>query len=214
MRNRYEKHHGVSYEREALEAAARLSERYITDRFLPDKAIDLLDEAGALIQIRSSSSSLSKLSSPSSSKKGKKSLVGPKKHRHPKNSGPWVTEDVVAEVVSEWTSVPVGKMINMDESKRLMDLEDGMGSRVVGQRRAVDAVARAVRRARSGLRDTNKPVASFLFCGPTGEILNLLLYQSFRFFLLFLPLFVTPISFHLLPLDKFKCFLCLSLNYF
>jgi len=168
LRPKYEKHHGVSYEREALEAAARLSERYITDRFLPDKAIDLLDEAGALIQIRSSSSSLSKLSSPPSSKKGKKSLVGPKKHRHPKNSGPWVTEDVVAEVVSEWTSVPVGKMINMDESKRLMDLEDGMGSRVVGQRRAVDAVARAVRRARSGLRDTNKPVASFLFCGPTG----------------------------------------------
>ena len=105
-------------------------------RFLPDKAIDLIDEAGALVQTQSTECST-------------------------------VTEDHVASIVSEWTGVPVGR-IDRDESTALVSMESTLQERVKGQTRAVRAVSRAVRRARSGLRDASRPVASFLFCGPTG----------------------------------------------
>jgi ATPases with chaperone activity, ATP-binding subunit len=142
---KYESHHGVSYTPESLEAAAKLSERYVTDRFLPDKAIDLLDEAGALVHMENTFNVLS-------TEDGKKPLV---------------TEQTVANVISEWCNIPLGKL-ETDESNRLIILEDELEKRVKGQGRAVRAVSRAVRRARSGMRDASRPIASFMFCGPTG----------------------------------------------
>ncbi|KAL7538981.1 hypothetical protein ACHAWF_006261, partial [Thalassiosira exigua] len=142
--DQYGAHHGVRYAREALEAAAKLSERYVTDRFLPDKAIDLLDEAGASVHMEHSFKSLSTPNPP-----------------------PEVTEHDVSEIISRWTNIPIGKL-DASESATLMTLEDSLTSRVKGQDRAVKSIARAVRRARSGLRDAGRPIASFLFCGPTG----------------------------------------------
>jgi len=142
----YRSHHRVEYEPESLEAAARLSDRYITDRFLPDKAIDLLDEAGALATLR----------------------------RVPDQPPPVVDEDLITEIVSGWSSIPVGTL-QMDEMERLEALEENMAQRVKGQERAVKAVARAIRRSRTGIRDPKRPIASFLFAGPTGTG-----YVSFR----------------------------------
>lgn len=135
----YRGHHRVEYEPECLEAAARLSDRYIADRFLPDKAIDLLDEAGALATLR----------------------------RVPDQPPPVVNEALIMEIVSDWSSIPVGSL-EVDEMKRLEILEESMAKRVKGQERAVTAVARAIRRARTGVRDPRRPIASFLFSGPTG----------------------------------------------
>jgi len=139
----YEAHHGVKYSDASLEAAAKLSERYITDRFLPDKAIDLVDEAGALLQMEYTFDG---------------SVT---------QEDPIVTENTMANVIAQWTSIPIGKL-ESDETERLMVLEDDLTDRVKGQARAVRSVSRAVRRARAGMRDTGRPVASFMFCGPTG----------------------------------------------
>lgn len=141
---KYESHHGVKYSRCSLEAAAKMSERYINDRFLPDKAIDLMDEAGAAVQMEHSFGSLTTPDPP-----------------------PTVTENDISEIISQWTNIPVGKLTST-ESSTLMSLESSLASRVKGQSRAIKSIARAVRRARSGLRDTGRPVASFLFCGSTG----------------------------------------------
>ncbi|KAL7465415.1 hypothetical protein ACHAXS_005741 [Conticribra weissflogii] len=138
----YGAHHGVKYTPESLLAAAKLSERYVTDRFLPDKAIDLLDEAGAAAQIKHSFN-------------GKPT------------DEPIVTEQCISEIISRWTNIPIGK-ITSTESSNLLTLESTMTERVKGQSRAIKSIARAVRRARSGLRDASRPVASFLFCGSTG----------------------------------------------
>ncbi|GAX19174.1 ATP-dependent Clp protease ATP-binding subunit ClpC [Fistulifera solaris] len=135
----YERHHSVEYTPLALQAAATLSERYLTDRFLPDKALDLLDEAGSLAQLEEGGST----------------------------EKPIVTHHTIARVVSELSGVPVGQ-IELEEMDRLRDLEQEFSKRVKGQHRALRSVARAIRRARSGLRDPNRPVASLLFCGPTG----------------------------------------------
>jgi ATP-dependent Clp protease ATP-binding subunit ClpA len=135
----YERHHSVEYTPLALQAAASLSERYLTDRFLPDKALDLLDEAGSLAQLEEGGTS----------------------------EKPVVTHHTIARVVSELSGVPVGQ-IELEEMDRLRDLEQEFSKRVKGQHRALRSVARAIRRARSGLRDPNRPVASLLFCGPTG----------------------------------------------
>jgi len=139
----YEMHHGVKYSDASLEAAAKLSERYISDRFLPDKAIDLVDEAGALLQMESSFDG------------------------DTTEADPIVTENTIANVIAEWTSIPIGK-IETDETERLILLEEELTNRVKGQARAVRSVSRAVRRSRAGMRDTGRPVASFMFCGPTG----------------------------------------------
>ena len=140
---RYEEFHGVRYTPFAIEAAARLSERYINDRFLPDKAIDLLDEAGSMVKLEDDGS---------------------------EDDLPddffVVTDDSVATVVSEISGIPVGKL-DRDEKAKLMRLEADIESRVKGQDVAVRSVSRAIRRARSGLRDQTKPVATFMFCGPT-----------------------------------------------
>ena len=129
----YERHHGVKFTPESLEAMATLSDRYINDRFLPDKALDLMDEAGAVAHLESD---------------GEESVP--------------VDEHLVAKVISEWSGIPLGKL-ETNELDRLRSLEEDMMKRVKGQGRAIRGVARAVRRARSGLRDPKRPIASFLF---------------------------------------------------
>ena len=139
----YGTHHGVTYSSDALDAAVRLSVRYINDRFLPDKAIDVLDEAGARVQLRS--------------------------YHDAGDTSPVVevTEADVAEVVSRWSGVPL-TALSRTEADALLTLEGTLSARVVGQVPAVRAVARAVRRARAGLAPTGRPVAALLFAGPTG----------------------------------------------
>lgn len=134
---RYEEFHGVKYTSNSLLAAAKLSNRYISDRFLPDKAIDLLDEAGSMVKMNNDEENY------------------------------FVTEDAITEVISEISGIPIGRL-DTGEKARLRNLELEMGKRIKGQERAVKAVAKSVRRARSGMRDGKRPVASFLFCGPTG----------------------------------------------
>jgi ATPases with chaperone activity, ATP-binding subunit len=135
---KYEEYHEVEYTNNALQAAAKLSDRYISDRFLPDKAIDLLDEAGSMVKMSDTF-----------------------------DEDFFVTEDAVTQVVSEISGVPVGRL-DSDQKSRLRTLEIDIGKRIKGQERAVKAVAKSIRRARSGMRDPKRPVASFLFCGPTG----------------------------------------------
>jgi ATP-dependent Clp protease ATP-binding subunit ClpC len=140
----YATHHGVTYRAEALDAAVRLSVRYLPDRRLPDKAIDLMDEAGAALQLRA--------------------------HAAPQPAAaplPEVGEDDVAAVVSRWSGVPL-RQLSRSDSDALLGLEAALGARVVGQAAAVRACARAIRRARSGLAPPGRPVASLMFCGPTG----------------------------------------------
>jgi ATP-dependent Clp protease ATP-binding subunit ClpC len=144
LKETYEAHHGVTYDDDALPAAVRLSTRYITDRFLPDKAIDVIDEAGAMVQLRASASAAGG---------GVADVVVDASH--------------VADVVAQWTGVPV-QQLSEDESKTLLNIEGALSKRVIGQTEAVKAISRAVRRARSGLADGGRPVASMIFAGPTG----------------------------------------------
>jgi ATP-dependent Clp protease ATP-binding subunit ClpC len=134
---KYEEYHGVEYTYNALLAATKLSNRYISDRFLPDKAIDLIDEAGSMIKMKEEGETF------------------------------YVTEDAIEEVISEITGIPLGKL-DTDEKSRLKNLEQEIEQRIKGQSPAVRAVAKSIRRARSGMRDGKRPVASLLFCGPTG----------------------------------------------
>ena len=140
----YQTHHKVEYTMDSLEAAARLSDRYINDRFLPDKAIDVLDQAGAMA-----------------------TLTRKNRVEHSMWQPPTVTDKSITDIISRWTNIPVGKL-ELDEMDRLQLLEEFLGRRVKGQSRAVRTVARAIRRARTGIRNPRRPVASFLFCGPTG----------------------------------------------
>ena len=142
----YGEHHGCVYSPAALDAAVRLSVRYIPDRQLPDKAIDLMDEAGALLQLRGAAA----LSSPAAA------------------DPPVCTDADVAAVVARTTGVPLAELLTSEEAAGLMGLEEALGSRVVGQAAAVRVVARAVRRARAGLAPKGRPVAAMLFAGPTG----------------------------------------------
>jgi len=151
LTKQYESHHGVTYEKEALEAAASLSERYINDRFLPDKAIDVMDEAGALVQLESMMMMNSGGSNNENNNK-KKNVV---------------TVESICRVLSDWTSIPLGQL-QESELTRLSQLESSLEERVKGQPAALSTVARAIRRARCGLQDPNRPIASLLFCGPTG----------------------------------------------
>jgi ATP-dependent Clp protease ATP-binding subunit ClpC len=138
LRGHYADHHRVTITDEACVAAAELSDRYLTDRFLPDKAIDLVDRASARVRMRS-----------------------------PEAAQPDVDADAVAEVVAAATGIPVARLTELDR-KRLLDLEDALRARVVGQDDAVEAVADAVRAGRAGLTHPGRPVGSFLFVGPTG----------------------------------------------
>ncbi|GFS40200.1 CLPC homologue 1 [Actinidia rufa] len=137
---KYATHHNVRYDDKALSAAARLSKQYISDRFLPDKAIDLIDEAGARLQIHQTQASA-------------KLQV--------------VTERDIQQLVSSWTGIPI-ENVSSAESIRLLKMEETLHKLIIGQDEAVEAVSRAIRRARVGLRDPNRPIVSFLFTGPTG----------------------------------------------
>ncbi|MFF5996349.1 ATP-dependent Clp protease ATP-binding subunit [Lysinibacillus sp. KU-BSD001] len=195
LRDRYEAHHRVKITDEALEAAAKLSDRYISDRFLPDKAIDLMDEAGSKVRLRSFTvppnlkELENKLENVRSEKnaavqsqefekaaalrdteqKIKEELEQTKKAWKEKQGKEEseVTVDDIAMVVAMWTGIPVSK-IAQEESAKLLNLEEELHKRVVGQGEAVEAISRAIRRARAGLKDPKRPIGSFIFLGPTG----------------------------------------------
>lgn len=195
LRDKYEAHHRVKITDDAIDAAVNLSDRYITDRYLPDKAIDLIDEAGAKVRIdnltappdlKNLEEQLEKVLKDKADaislqdfekaaklrdeeKKLKQELEESKKDWKTKNNvtNHIVSEGHIAAVVSKWTKVPVEKLTEK-ESERLLKLEEILHKRVVGQDEAVKSVARAVRRARVGLKDPKRPVGSFIFLGPTG----------------------------------------------
>jgi len=147
----YEEHHGLRISDEALQTAARLAARYISDRFLPDKAIDLIDEAAS--RVRMLKMPLATEAIPSVLEEGQEEVVGP--------------QDDVAEVVAMWTGIPLSQLTT-EETQRLLGIEEALRRRVVGQDEAISVVARAVRRARAGLKDPRRPIGSFAFLGPTG----------------------------------------------
>ncbi|ACK68485.1 ATPase AAA-2 domain protein [Gloeothece citriformis PCC 7424] len=157
LRKQYEDHHKVKFSDAALTAAAKLSDRYISDRFLPDKAIDLIDEAGSRMHVQYSQK---KKAHPETEAEESPII-------NPQSLVPVVDEEEIAEIVSSWTGVPVNK-VNETESESLIYLEARLHERIIGQNEAVSAVARAVRRARVGMKDPNRPIASFVFAGPTG----------------------------------------------
>lgn len=149
VRENYEKHHRLKIEDAALEAAAQLSDRYIADRYLPDKAIDLIDEAGSRVHLRHAMLTKSEGTEPSTF------------------PVPSVKVEDIAQVLSAWTGVPV-QQLTETERARLLHLEAELHQRVVGQEEAVKALARALRRSRAGLKALKRPLGSFIFCGPTG----------------------------------------------
>ncbi len=196
LRDRYEEFHKIEISDEAIEAAAKLSDRYINDRFLPDKAIDLMDEAAAklrLSQIVKKEELFGKFEQKRSRLaeakenalvKGDMDLAlsvraeelefeeevareTKKWQKKQKKKNVVLTEQHIAEVVAKWTKIPVSRLAK-DETKRLQKLESILHERVIGQEEAVEAVSRAVRRGRVGLKDPKRPIGSFLFLGPTG----------------------------------------------
>ena len=195
VRDKYEAHHRVKITDDALEAAVRLSDRYITDRFLPDKAIDLIDEAASRVRLKSFTAppDLKKLEEEveklhkekedsircqefekaarirDEEQRIKNELEKAKNDWHQKHQTKTdtVTEDEIGEIVASWTGIPV-KRLAEEESERLMKMEDVLHMRVIGQDEAVKAVSKAIRRGRVGLKDPKRPVGSFIFLGPTG----------------------------------------------
>lgn len=195
LRDKYEAHHSVKIDDSAIEAAAKLSERYITDRFLPDKAIDLMDEAA-------SKKRLGALTAPDNVKNLEKEAEEIRKEKQEaiisqdfekaaelrdrekvieeelkKDKSRWkdnnksnelvITDSDIADIIAEWTHIPVSK-VAQEEGERLKNLENILHKRVIGQEAAVNAVSRAIRRGRAGLKDPKRPTGSFLFLGPTG----------------------------------------------
>ncbi|ACK64132.1 ATPase AAA-2 domain protein [Rippkaea orientalis PCC 8801] len=158
LRKEYEAYHKVKFEDCALEAAATLADRYISDRFLPDKAIDLIDEAGSRIHLRHSLQTKVTTSGDNNSQ----SLV-----INPDSLVPVVDAEDIAQIVTAWTGIPINKL-SETESESLLHLEAQLHESIIGQEEAVKAVSRAVRRARVGLKNPHRPVASFIFAGPTG----------------------------------------------
>ncbi|MFR8858961.1 MAG: ATP-dependent Clp protease ATP-binding subunit, partial [Enterococcus faecium] len=195
LRSRYEEHHGVEITDEALRAAVNLSVRYITSRKLPDKAIDLIDESAAkvrldqtdhltkstvikleideLVQEKEAAIQKQDFENAAQLRRQEKALrkklqkVSAIEAKQEQGYADRVTEEDVATVVSEWTGVPL-QQLEKKESERLLELEGLLHERVVGQDEAVKAVSRAIRRARSGLKDPDRPIGSFMFLGPTG----------------------------------------------
>ncbi|XP_065872605.1 chaperone protein ClpC, chloroplastic [Euphorbia lathyris] len=201
LRERYEIHHKLRYTDDSLVAAARLSYQYISDRFLPDKAIDLIDEAGSRVRLRHAqvpeeARELEKevrqitkekdeaVRSQDFEKAGElrdremdlraqiaaiveKGKEMSKAETEAGDEGPMVHESDIQHIVSSWTGIPVEK-VSTDESDRLLKMEETLHKRVIGQDEAVKAISRAIRRARVGLKNPNRPIASFIFSGPTG----------------------------------------------
>jgi ATP-dependent Clp protease ATP-binding subunit ClpC len=197
LRERYEQHHKLKISDEALVAAAKLSDRYISDRYLPDKAIDLIDEAGSRVRLINSqlppaAKELDKelrqilkekddavrsqdfdrageLRDREMEIKAEIRAIAQSKTNGASGDGvePVVTEEDIAHIVASWTGVPVNKLTE-SESEKLLHMEDTLHQRLIGQEDAVKAVSRAIRRARVGLKNPNRPIASFVFSGPTG----------------------------------------------
>ncbi|NJR50584.1 MAG: ATP-dependent Clp protease ATP-binding subunit [Leptolyngbyaceae cyanobacterium CSU_1_3] len=199
LRERYEQHHKLRISDEALEAAAKLSDRYISDRFLPDKAIDLVDEAGSRVRLINSQlppaakeldrelrqvlkdkddavrsqnfDRAGELRDREMEIKAEIRAIAQTKKAESSDadsaSSPVVGEDDIAQIVASWTGVPVNKLTE-SESEKLLHMEDTLHTRLIGQDEAVRAVSRAIRRARVGLKNPNRPIASFIFSGPTG----------------------------------------------
>ncbi|SKB15912.1 ATP-dependent Clp protease ATP-binding subunit clpA homolog [Planktothrix sp. PCC 11201] len=198
LRERYEQHHKLKISDEALEAAAKLSDRYISDRYLPDKAIDLMDEAGSRVRLINSqlppaAKELDKelrqvlkekdeavrsqdfdrageLRDREMEIKGQIRTISQTKKAETtrgEDDSPVVTEEDIAQIVASWTGVPVNKLTE-SESEKLLNMEGTLHQRLIGQDEAVKAVSRAIRRARVGLKNPNRPIASFIFSGPTG----------------------------------------------
>ncbi len=195
LRDKYESHHKVMILDEAIEQAVYLSERYITDRFLPDKAVDIIDEASSRVRLDSYNTFESKVKK----EKEYKSLVAQHNDAIRRGDGDYakniaveiekvkkeltalielsskrnpneivkVTANEVAQIVASWTGIPVAK-INEDEAKKLLKLEETLRAKVVGQDEAIHSVSNAIKRARAGLKDPSRPIGSFIFVGPTG----------------------------------------------
>ncbi|MBS1248496.1 MAG: ATP-dependent Clp protease ATP-binding subunit ClpC [Chloroflexi bacterium] len=194
LRDRYEAHHKVSFSHDALVAAARLSDRYVSDRHLPDKAIDLMDEAAAklrvalyslppdLMEMRSEVERLKNEEEAAGQERDYERAARMKTERSrledefEKMRVGWeseheldeiVDENDVAEVVSQWTGIPVSQMLET-EAEKLLQMEDRLHERIIGQHAAIEAISDAIRRARSGLKDPRRPIGSFIFIGPSG----------------------------------------------
>ncbi|MDQ0255976.1 ATP-dependent Clp protease ATP-binding subunit ClpC [Evansella vedderi] len=195
LRDRYEAHHRVEITDDAIEAAVKLSDRYISDRFLPDKAIDLIDEAASKVRLRSytappnlkeleqkleetrkekdaavQSQEFEKAASLRDSEQRVREELETMKKEWKEKQGQEnseVTTEDIAQVVSSWTGIPVSKL-EEEETERLLKMEEILHKRVIGQEEAVTAISKAVRRARAGLKDPKRPIGSFIFLGPTG----------------------------------------------
>jgi ATP-dependent Clp protease ATP-binding subunit ClpC len=195
LRDRYEAHHRVKITDEAIEQAVKLSDRYIPDRFLPDKAIDLIDEASSRVRLRSytippdlkklenkledirkekdaavQSQEFEKAASLRDTEQKMREELDSTKNEWKEKQGSTdseVTPDDIAQIVASWTGIPVVKMAE-EETERLLKMESILHDRVIGQEEAVKAVSRAIRRARAGLKDPKRPIGSFIFLGPTG----------------------------------------------
>ena len=195
IRDKYEAHHNVKITAEAIEAAVKLSIRYVNDRFLPDKAIDLIDEASSKARLRTYTEpdSLKELQEEIEKTKNEKeeAVLNQKfekaaelrdtekalRDKFEKEQNKWknkntksivtITEENIAEVIANWTGIPA-KKITEDENEKLKNLEKELHKRVIGQNEAVEAVSKAIRRGRVGLKDPKRPIGSFLFLGPTG----------------------------------------------
>jgi len=172
--NRYEAFHQIRYSKEALEAAVYQSSRYIPDRFLPDKAIDVLDEAGARAKLRARNDDAAEPSWKETVDNWKRAAANEDQiisyelqTIEDSFFSVEVTKDDVDEVIARWTGVPVSS-IKLEEAQKLLNIENKLHERIVSQRPAISALARAIRRSRAGLKNPNKPVGSFLFLGPTG----------------------------------------------
>ena len=195
LRARYESHHNVEITNEALDAAARLGDRYISDRFLPDKAIDLIDEAASRVRLRSAMPPQELRDAKLELGNVQKELANLPANRQYERAyelqsqrstldekvrtleEQWATdreqakrvvdEDEVAQIVFSWTGIPVSRLVEA-ETQKLLRMEDELHKRIIGQHEAVVAVSRALRRSRSGLKDPSRPMGSFIFLGPTG----------------------------------------------
>ncbi len=195
LRDRYEAHHGVKIGDDALVAAATLADKYISDRFLPDKAIDLMDEAASKIRLQASflpqevrqamekaerarrekeeaikNQDFEKAASLRDKEKVLRQKLEELESSWKTDKGrdiTTVTADDIADIVSSWTGIPVMRLVE-EETEKLLRMEDSLHKRIVGQEEAVTAISRAVRRARAGLKDARRPIGSFIFLGPTG----------------------------------------------
>jgi len=192
IRHKYEEHHRLKISDEALESAAKLSARYVTDRFLPDKAIDLVDEAASRVRMYKSEAAITSKDIVSELREVNKQLGDPDSNLDndaaealtqkqlkleeelralqtgwDRANAPTVSEEDIAEVISMWTGIPLTQ-IAVEESTRLLHLEEDLGRVIIGQTEAIQAVSKAIRRARAGLKSEHRPIGSFMFLGPTG----------------------------------------------